>query len=67
MDRAEQIKMIRGHVAQGQRHVASQRDVIKRLAELGSDTRLAEDLLEEFEVTLAEHERHLAQLLGEHG
>lgn len=64
MDRADQIEMIRSHVAQGERHVASQRDVILRLRELGADTGLAEDLLEEFEATLAEHRRHLAQMIS---
>jgi hypothetical protein len=28
---------------------------------------LAEDLLEEFEVTLAEHQRHLDRIMGEQG
>jgi hypothetical protein len=64
VDRADQIEMIRSHVAQGERHVASQRDVILRLRELGADTGLAEDLLEEFEATLAEHRRHLAQMIS---
>lgn len=63
MDRAEQIEMIRGHIAEGERHVATQRDIVHRLRDLCADTGLAEDLLEEFEATLAEHRRHLVQLL----
>jgi hypothetical protein len=62
MSRAEQLDMIRRHIAEGERHVAKQRDVIERLYELGGDVGLAEDLLEEFEATLAEHRRHLAEL-----
>jgi hypothetical protein len=62
MERAEQIEMIRSHIAEGEKHVASQRAIIQRLAELGADTSLAEDILEEFETTLAEHRHHLAQV-----
>lgn len=62
MDRAEQIKLIRDHIAQGERHVASQRAIVHRLTELGADTGLAEDILEEFETSLAEHWQHLAQM-----
>lgn len=62
MNRAEQIAMIRSHIAAGERHVASQRAIVQRLDQLGTETGLAEDLLEEFETTLAEHRRHLAEL-----
>lgn len=55
--------MIRDHSAQGQRHVALQRAIVRRLAELGAETGLAEDILEEFETTLAEHRRHLARAI----
>lgn len=55
--------MIRGHIALGERHVASQRSIVDRLSELGADTGLAEEILEEFEASLAEHRRHLAQML----
>jgi hypothetical protein len=63
MDRAEQIEMVRSHIAQGERHVAAQRDIVVRLRELGADTGLAEDLLEEFETSLAQHQVHLADLM----
>lgn len=56
--------MIRGHIADGERHVASQRAIVQRLTELGADVRLAADILEEFETTLAEHRHHLAQLIS---
>ena len=64
MSQVEQIAMARRHIMQGEKHIASQRDVIRRLGELGSDTTFAEDLLEEFETTQAEHRAHLAQLLA---
>jgi hypothetical protein len=63
MDRSEQIEMIRNHIAEGERHVASQRAIVQRLGKLGADTDLAEDILEEFETTLAEHRRHLALMM----
>jgi hypothetical protein len=64
MSRAEQIDMIRRHIVEGERHVAAQRDIVERLHDLGADTALAEDLLEEFEATLAQHQVHLAQMLA---
>lgn len=57
--------MLRDHVAQGARHVSLQRAIIRRLTELGADTELAEDVLEEFETLLAEHQRHLAHAIEE--
>lgn len=65
MSQAEQVEMIRRHIAVGERHVATQRATVERLHELGADTDLAEDILDEFEATLAEHRRHLAQVMGE--
>jgi hypothetical protein len=62
MERDEQIAMIRRHVADGERHVASQREVVERLRDLGADTAMAEELLEEFECSLAEHRLHLARM-----
>ena len=64
MDRLDQIRMITDHIAQGERHVASQRAIVLRLNELGADASLAEDILEEFEATLAEHRDHLARAMG---
>lgn len=62
MDAAQQMAQVRRHVADGERHVATQRAIVQRLRELGADTHLAEDLLEEFEATLAQHRMHLDQL-----
>lgn len=64
MSQADQIVMVRRHILQGEKHLASQRDVIRRLGEIGADTSFAEDLLEEFETTQAEHRAHLARLLA---
>jgi hypothetical protein len=63
MSQTEQIDMIRRHIAEAERHVASQREVVRKLQRLGADTLLAEDILEEFETTLAQHHAHLAQAL----
>lgn len=63
MDRADQLRMIHRHIVDGERCVASQRAVVYRLTGLGADTTFAEDLLEAFEATLAEHRRHLARAL----
>lgn len=65
MDRAGTIEMIRAHILQGERHVASQRAIVQRLYRLGGASGLAEDLLAEFERSLAAHRRHLAQVTGQ--
>ena len=54
--------MIRRHIAEAERRVASQREVVDRLRELGADTRLAEDILEHLEARLAQHHMHLEKL-----
>lgn len=65
MDRASQVAMIGRHIAQSERHISSQRSVVERLRELGADTALAEELLEEFESMLAQHRMHLQRLNDE--
>ena len=59
------IAMIRRHVAEGEKHVASQRAIVQRLRDIGADSALAEDLLEEFEATLEQHRSHLVQVLAD--
>ena len=61
-DLASDLAMVRRHVAEGQRHVLRQREIIDHLRELGGATNTAEDLLAEFEMTLSEHEAHLERL-----
>lgn len=56
--------MVRRHISEGEMHIASQRDVIRRLGELGAETTFAKDLLEAFETAQAEHLAHLMRLLA---
>jgi hypothetical protein len=50
------------HVDQGERHVLSQQGVLDKLHKLGASTQLAQELLEEFEATLASHRAHREQI-----
>ena len=59
-----ELAMVRRHVEEGRRHLRSQHAVLAHLLELGADTRVAEELLAEFERTLEEHLNHLNRLLG---
>jgi len=43
------------HIAEGEDHVARQRDLVAELAKDGHDQRLAQELLNQFETTLASH------------
>jgi hypothetical protein len=59
MDRAlleEHLAQAERHVTEGEYHVGHQRAVIEDLTKRGHDTREAENLLREFERTLALHE-----------
>jgi hypothetical protein len=67
MSRAEQIDMIPPHRGGLEAPRPAARHIVKRRHDLGGDVSLAEDLLEEFEVTLAEHQRHLDRIMGEQG
>jgi len=49
-------------VAEGERHVESQRRIIAHLRELGGSTDVAEQLLSEFEDLLAVHKSHLRRI-----
>jgi hypothetical protein len=65
-DAAESVlDMAERHVAEGIRHVASQREVLLRLTRVGHDTRLAESLLTAFETTLEDHIAHRDRILAE--
>lgn len=54
------LDMVERHIAQGERHVALQEELITRLSSLGLPTEAAEDLLEEFRATLRQHRSHQA-------
>jgi hypothetical protein len=57
-----ELEMTQRHVADGERHIALQREIIARLQGLGGDTGIAEQLLEEFEATLRDHRAHRDRL-----
>jgi len=59
------LEMAHDHVAQGERHVALQKQIITHLRELGGSTQLAEELLREFESTLRTHREHCALIEAE--
>jgi hypothetical protein len=63
MDYETELEMVRGHVAQGRRHLATQRRIVDDLNHRGADTRLAHSLLASFEQLQAMHLAHLNRLL----
>ena len=52
------IRMADRHIAQGERHIVQQEELISRLRSRGLPTDQAEDLLAEFEATLHQHRDH---------
>lgn len=52
------LRMADNHVAQGERHVARQLEIIAWLRERGHPTETAENLLTEFRSTLVQHRTH---------
>jgi hypothetical protein len=70
MDRVlwqEHLQQTEGYVAQGQRHIARQLDIIVELEQHGRDTQSARDLLTLFESTQALHIAHRDRLRRELG
>lgn len=65
MTDAGELKMVRRHVRQGERHIVQQERVIRDLTQLGANTTLAKELLQVFQSTLAAHRAHLARLEAE--
>jgi hypothetical protein len=57
--------MIERHIAEGEEHVAKQRDILRRLYAQGHPTVMAETLLAEFESTLRDHVAHRDRILAE--
>ena len=53
------------HVAEGERHVVRQKEIIEELRLGGHSTALAESLLVSFEQTLASHHAHRDRILAE--
>lgn len=63
MDRKEtELEMVRRHVRQGERTLASQRALIARLRTSGLSIREAEILLVSFEDIQRQHEEHLKRV-----
>lgn len=57
-----EIEMVRRHVAEGERHVRLQHEIIDHLRALGAPTEVAEQLSVQFEELLVMHRGHLAKL-----
>jgi hypothetical protein len=62
MEHESELAMVRRHVADGERIVAGQLDLIDRMAARGHSTRAAEQLLQTFEALLRQHREHLARI-----
>jgi hypothetical protein len=60
---AADIKMVDDHIAQGERHVTRQHEIIAWLKSRGHPTDAAENLLLEFEATLRQHRAHRDMML----
>jgi hypothetical protein len=60
---AADIRMVDDHIAQGERHIVRQEEIISRLKSHGLPTDTAEDLLEEFRATLCQHREHRALMI----
>jgi hypothetical protein len=60
---AADLKMVDDHIAQGERHIIQQEELISRLAQRGLPTEGAEELLAEFRSLLQQHWDHRAKML----
>ena len=49
------LELAEWHIAAGERQIARQRELIRRIASVGRDTRFAEDLLRKLEKSQALH------------
>ena len=55
---AADLQMVDDHIAQGERHVTRQLEIIAWLKGRGHPTEMAEQLLAEFKSTLLQHRAH---------
>lgn len=55
---AADLQMVDDHIAQGERHVSRQKEIVAWLRSRGHPTAVAEELLGEFEATLVQHRAH---------
>jgi hypothetical protein len=61
------LRMAEGHIAQGERHVTRQEELVAWLKHRGHPTEMAEHLLVEFQLALAQHRAHRDAMLKEIG
>jgi hypothetical protein len=64
---AADLQMIDDHIAQGERHVIRQEELITRLRERGLPTAAAEELLADFRALLHQHWEHRTLVANELG
>ena len=62
---AADLQMVDDHIAQGERHVTRQEELLAFLRSKGHPTEMAEELLAEFEATLLQHRAHRDLMLLE--
>lgn len=62
-----ELEMVQRHVREGERQVATQRDILAHLRNQRYPAELAEQLLTNLEDSLLLHRRHLAQLTTDEG
>lgn len=55
---AADLRMVDDHIAQGERHVTRQLEIVEWLRSRGHPTEMAEQLLAEFQATLMQHRAH---------
>jgi hypothetical protein len=60
---AADFRMVDDHIAQGERHVSRQHELIAWLRTRGHSTVVAEELLAAFESTLLQHRAHREVML----
>ena len=60
---AADLKMVDDHIAQGERHIIHQEELISRLIQRGLPTLAAEELLAEFQSLQRQHWDHRAEMI----
>jgi hypothetical protein len=61
------LQMVQRHVAEGERHIVQQEELISRLEIDELPTQAAKELLSTFRMTLASHRDHLNRIVDELG
>jgi hypothetical protein len=63
-DPQAELQLVRNRVAEGEKHVRLQREILRHLREVGSATDVAEQILAEFEARLADERKREAGLVA---